>query len=241
MSEIFTPVDVQTNDTPVPQSLEDLVGPDKKYKTPEDLAKAVHEKDRFIQRLQEENAEARQAVTRQLTIEEILTQIKSATPPVNPSTPPEPRVPDQQQTPDVNEIVKQALNQREAENRHARNLEQVTQKLLDKFGADAQLHINKKAQELGVSVEYLQNQAKDNPNVFYRLIDIDRQTQITPPTPAPTGRQAANLPPANSGIRDLAYWQKLKAQDPKKYFSQEMILQRFKDEERAIKEGRPWR
>lgn len=241
MSDIFTAVDVQTNDTPAPQSLEDLVGPDKKYKTSEDLVKAVHEKDRFITRLQEENAEARQAVTRQLTIDEILTQIRSATPPAVQSPPQEPREPDQQKTPDVNEIVKQALTQREIEQKHQRNLETVTNKLLEKFGSDAQLHLNKKAQELGVSVEYLQGQAKENPSVFFRLIEVDKTTPSAAPVPAPRGHQAANLPPANSGVRDFAYWQKIKAQNPKEYFSQENLLRRYKDEERAIKEGRPWR
>src|SRR5690349_8192148 len=89
MSDIFTPVDVLTNDSTDPFA--ELVGEGKKYADAAALAKAKKEADSFIEQIKRENAELRDRVASQATVDEIMTQIKQFAP-----KPPQPVEPDNQ-------------------------------------------------------------------------------------------------------------------------------------------------
>lgn len=234
MSDIFTNINVETNE--IDASFDTLVGDDKPYKTGDDLAKAKRHADLHIKRLEAEAAEIRQELNKQLTMEELLTQIKTIqtpTPPSNPQVPPT----NTAQTPDINELVRKALESQTSEARKKANEAQVTSKLAERFGSEAPSYLNKKASELGVTVEYLRSQAQENPAVFYRLVDLDRQTQPLPTAVAP--RSGQTIQPSQ-GERDGKFWAKVKATDPKKYFSPEGYKERYRDMERALKAGKQW-
>lgn len=234
MTDIFTPVDVTNDEQEI--SVDTLVGDGKKFADINALAKAKIEADRYIARLEAEAAEMRQEVTKKLTLDEIMTQIKSAQPPVHPSTPQEPRTP-VADTPDIETVVQSAIEKKEAEARKKRNLDLVSSKLEEKYGQDANLNINKKAKELGMNVSDLQKIATENPAVFFKLMDFDR-TPVSAPTPAP--RSGMNLPPATGGVRDSAYYEKMRRQNPEQFRTPETILQRYKDQFAAIKAGKAW-
>lgn len=235
MTDIFSNIDIETNDVDV--SFETLVGEDKPYKTPDDLAKAKRHADLHIKRLEAEAAEIRQELNKQLTMEELLTQIKTIQTPTPQSNPQVPPTNTEVQTPDINELVRKALETQTSEARKKANEAQVTNKLAERFGSEAQSYLNKKASELGVTIDYLRSQAQENPAVFYRLVDLDRPAQALPTAVAPRSNQTVQ---PSSGERDKKYWDKMKATNPKEYFSPEGYKQRYRDMERAMKSGKQW-
>lgn len=235
MTDIFTDIDIETNDVDV--SFDTLVGDDKPYKTPDDLAKAKRHADLHIKRLEAEAAEIRQELNKQLTMEELLTQIKTIQTPTPPSNLQVPPTNTELQTPDINELVRKALESQTSEARKKANEAQVTSKLAERFGSEAQSYLNKKASELGVTIEYLRSQAQENPAVFYRLVDLDRQAQPAPTAVAPRSGQTVQ---PSQGERDKKYWDKVKSTNPKEYFSPEGYKQRYRDMERAMKSGKQW-
>ena len=113
--------------------------------------------------------------------------------------------------------------------------------MIEAFGSDAEANIklNQKARELGLTVVDLKRQAQDNPVVFYRLMGINDRPAPTPTPPAPRNQQQTPVTPTTA-TRDRAFYEKLKATNPKQYFSPEMLQQRYRDEFNAVKAGKEW-
>lgn len=226
MDELFKPADIQTPDVENP--LEALVGPDKKYKTVEDLAKAALEKDRFIGQLQNETAELRKEVTGKQTIDEIMTQIRSLSKPeVQPNQ--QPQAPEKTDADSIAELVAKLLDQKESEKRTSGNEQLVSQTLQEKFGADAQLHLTKKAKELNVSLDYLKSVAKSAPAAFFRLIGIEENQKPHQAVPITVRPGSIQPTPQGADVRNKAHYDKIKAQNPAEYFSPKIQNQMYKD------------
>jgi hypothetical protein len=226
MSDIFTPVEIQTNEIDNP--LEYLVGEGKKFADVAALAKAKLESDSFIDQLKREAAELRQEVSSKATMDEIMTQIRQLAPkPVEGQPPETPAVPSQNQD-DLETVVARLLEQRKNEDRVSHNRSSVEAKIAEKWGADAQIQMNKKAKELGVELSYLQKIATESPSAFFRLVGLDQSPVQAQPVIAPRSGMA---PPQTQGegVRNDKYWQALKARNPNEYFSKKSMDQRYKD------------
>lgn len=237
MENIFS--DVQTSDTEV--SLEQIAEKFGVSVTPENekLVRAKAESDFFIQSLQRELAEMRQELTKQHTVEEILTQIKTASqPPVQTQPSQEPVKDIKVEVPDIKTLVQQTMAAEQDKSRRSRNETEMTQKLIDVYGADAQNQLNKKARELGVTIEWMREQAQTNPTVFSEIVGLNKKTPQTPSVFAP--RTSTNLPPPSSGKRDRAYYEKLKSTNRSEYFSEKVQLQLHKDMADTLRAGNTW-
>lgn len=228
MSDIFQPINV-TNDESV--SFEALVGEDKRFKTSDDLAKAKIESDRFIDQLKRENDELRKEVTSKATLDEIMTKIREMNAPQGqqpPVTPP--ANPDNGSPQNIESVVATLLEKRSLEDRVRSNTEVVSQTLQEKFGADAQIHLNKKAKELGVSLDYLRRIASESPKAFFTLIGVSNERPVAAPVVAPRVLgQVHNEPVGSDGQRNKAYYDKIKAVNPAEYFSPKIQNQMYKD------------
>lgn len=199
------------------------------------LAAAKHESDTFIETLKRENEEMRKEVASKATIDEIMTQIRlgAPKPPVvePPLAPPNPNP----ATPeDIQTIVAKLLSERSVEEKVKSNRQLVEDKVLAKWGNDAALNINKKAKELGVTVEHLQKIALDTPSVFFALTGLDKEVSTPAPVVAPRSREQAPQAPDQGGERLRSYYVALKQRDPTEYFSPKMRQQEMKD---ALKYG----
>lgn len=236
MDDIFTEVDTQTN---ADDNLEVLAQKFGVTLTPENekILKAKAESDRFIEQLKRETAELRQEVSSKATIDEILTKIKESQGDVQPPNP-VPQVPNQPDTPDVESLVTTLIEKREAERLTRQNEQVVADKLREKFGNDAALHLNQKARELNTSVKELQEIARRNPQMFFRLTGLDQAPVSAPTQVAPQSR--LNVPPTPANVRDRKYYENLKRTDKKKYFSPETQLQLYKDQFAALQAGKEW-
>ena len=69
----------------------------------------------------------------------------------------------------VAELIQSTLSQRENAANQAQNINTVVNTLKEKFGESARAEVSKKAQELGISVEELQNMSADKPKLVLSL------------------------------------------------------------------------
>src|SRR5210317_2365515 len=173
-----------------PQSdpLEDIMGEGKKYKTADDVARAIREKDAFIEKLKSENAQMRGSLSaaekeaeRARTVEEVVQQLSQTSRTEDPDG--------NQPSLDLHDVEKlvesrvpELVAAREEQRTRAANREKAKIALLDKFAGDGQKakeFFQAEASRLGLSTEQLTGISEDSPDAFARMLTLD----ATKPTP----------------------------------------------------------
>lgn len=197
---------------PTHDYLTDLVGEDRKYKTPQELAKAAVHKDQFIDQLKRETAELREALNKRINEEEFLRKLEQVSRPKSPDQqdPPVERRDEPAKASLTVEDVDRIIAEREAAARANANLKQVEERLRQVFGDDYRARVQSQAKSMEVGTDFLTDVAKKNPQAFYRLMGLDGNTQKAdafspPPRPSmstPSGTQ--------SGKKDYNYYKKLR-------------------------------
>lgn len=234
-NELFNEIDPDTVVTNQSEGykLEDFLGEDKKYKSPEDVAKAIVEKDNFIKRLETENAQMREELKKSTTLEEFMTKMEERRGVQEASN-----LENQGEREDlenssvsgidVEKLVEERFNKMSSEQKKAANLSRVLEKAKEVWGADANLEINKKAKELGVSVKDLQAQAETNPNVFFRLVGLDASVTQKEHLVSNSGMNSSvdtskmNINHGSGPIKNKAYYDRIRVEDRNKWFSSEI-------------------
>lgn len=234
MADIFAPVPVDLQETDPLKIYAEKFGDGQNIDVAK-LAKAKLESDNFIRQLEAEAQEARKELAQKATIDEILTQIRSAAQPapvVKPDNQPQNPAPASPE--EVETLVAKMFEKRKSEDRVNSNRQLVEEKVLAKWGADAQININKKAKELGVTVEHLQKIALETPTVFFALTGLDKDVQTPVPPPAPRSRDNGPQPAPTGGERTEKWYKELKQRNPTEYFSAKVRQQQMAD---ALKLG----
>lgn len=229
--------------TPVDNAIEALVGEGKKFKTAEDLAKAKLESDRFITQLQGELSGLRTELSTRQTLEQLMDKFGSQ------------KVPDQTNQDhnqnssggdgqnvktlteaDIARLVEERLTQTEKARLHQANLQTVQNALIESFGQDYVTHLKAKAQELGVSEDYLSTLAKETPKAFLKLVDAGATQKAPPQTSGlfspPTSQQLPSTTSRNfapTGERLKSYYDDLKSRNPTEYWSPKVQNQMHQD------------
>lgn len=227
MDDIFTPSDT---DQAVPENaLEALVGEGKKFKDLESLAKGKVQSDNYIKQLERELAEIREANQKAMTLEEVKTAILSQIKPPQTEIVTPPAQPEQQPVAPVNDSdleakIAELMAKKEAEAKSTSNRMKVQETLKERFGPDAQMILNQKAKELGVTLDYLAGIANNSPTAFFKLVGLDSTS--TPPTPGAPRSTESISPQANSR---KAYWDNMKKNNPNEYFSKANTMLRHKE------------
>jgi len=222
--------------------LEDLVGEGKKFHDVQSLARGKYESDKFIESLQRETKELRDELKKRMAVEEVAdkiynlqrTDVSNAEPDEDSlqigSDKNKPQSGFSKQ--EIEELLDKKMKERDNLTRAEKNLNEVSDTLRKKFGDKTTSYLQQKAQELGMSIQNLKNEAVKNPRVFYKLIDFDQVTQ-------PTRTQSSATPPQNrvntssftSGTqeRNAAYYAKLYKENPKLRLDRNMAIQEHKD------------
>lgn len=224
MTDLFDdqdePVVDQTKDY-----LSELVGEDKKFKTPQDLAKAKAESDAFIERLKAENAGLRNDLKTRLKLEEVVDRISSAK---SPSSEQEPEAHEQDEaksaiTPEqIKAMVAETLTEGQKAEQRRRNNAFVEQKLQEAFGPTFRRTIKEQAQKLGIGEEFAKNLAAEQPNAFLKLFDVQTKQEansIATQAPHSTVNSDAMRFQPESGLKRKSYYEKLRKSDKKTYWS----------------------
>lgn len=232
--------------TPSSDTLTNLVGEGKKFKTVEDLAKGKLEADQFIETLKQELADLRQESATRARLEEIVDNLTSArraeenyqeAPNHRPNeSPSQPQV-----TPDaIQHLIDQTITRREQQQTATQNRQVVKEKLKEVFGSDYVSKLESRREELGLSQSDMDSLAARSPTAFLALVAPNQGRSNTPVSPPRSSVRSEALthqnPTAQPGT--WAYYEALKQSDPKKYWSPAVQGQLHKDALKASKEGR---
>lgn len=202
--------------------LEALVGEGKKFKDVSSLAKGKAEADAYVKLLEARLDEANKELNTRTSLDSFLDQMKAQKSPVAPEPTPTPTPGGQEKhgidDSDIEARLEALLARREAAKASESNAERVKRVLNEQLGDKTSTFIKQKSQELGMSTEDLSGFAQKSPSAFFRLVGIDEGHQ-----PSPVGTQIPKSSgfgsPTSSGIKNKAYFDKLKQTDPKTYRS----------------------
>lgn len=232
-------MDIFNNDDQnVVPAFTDLVGEGKKYSDPDAAAKALVEKDRFIQRVLDEKRQLEADLKAQINFQAFddrmkaleaarLTEHREPTPaPVSTPASVEPA--------DLEDKIAKALADREQQTIRSRNLITVKDTLVEKLGNDYPTRVKARAKELGISLDRLNQIAAETPNAFFTLIGLTNSPQrvdnVAPP--ASQHNPAAFVPESNR--KNYAYFQQMRKERPGEYHTPRVQQEEMKE---AIRQG----
>lgn len=225
-------MDVFNSDTsPVTSTnpLEDLVGEGKKFKDVEALAKGKLEADAYIERLKAEAAEARQAAQEAANAKEQFEALKreiAALKEQNTTAATEKTPPTVTET-DIEALVSQAVTKIELTRTANQNISSANSKMVEKYGSveKAKEVLNKRATELNLTVDALKSIAERSPTAFLQLVDVETPNTVTETVVPSTSTVRPPNPVKAAQVGTKEYFDKLRSENPKKYWTQEVQSQ----------------
>lgn len=200
---------------------DELVGPDKKFKTDEELARGKFESDAFIPKLTAENAELRAELERRKTMEDFINQMEAlrTTPPSNNGN--NQRLNEESPTPpsqpvDLDSEIERVLTVRQTKDREVQNLNYVAEVLSQNLGPGYATILAQKAKELGVGLKYVDELAKTSPKAVFSLFGVSETV-----TKAPNAAAGMRINPGSaSGLKkNFEFYEQIRKTDPTRYFS----------------------
>lgn len=199
----------------------EFVGDGKKFDSPQELARAKAESDAHILRMEAEQAALREELSTRLKYEEFLDQLKT-TPLGTTSRPQDDGDTNQDKSAfnpeDIERLLEQKLNQRDAERTATQNLNIVHNKLLEVFGPNYAQHLKKQAADLGMSERMVQNLAATNPKALYKLLGVG-ETKENNLFEAPPRNQSTNTTFSATKAKGDSYYEELRKKQPREYWS----------------------
>lgn len=210
----------------------DLVGEDKKFKTPQELAKGKAHSDMFIEVLKKKADDLQAELKTRMSLEQFMTQMAERKPaePAQPVLTPDTH-PANLDAQSIEALVAEAIARREASKISETNKDRVSRVLQEQLGDQAQRAVNLKAQTLGMSTKDLQDLAVRSPQAFFGLMGINEGPRETFNTRVPVNTVQTNQQP-NSGLHGKSFYEAMKRNDPKKYMSNETTVSMVKDMEK---------
>jgi len=125
---------------------------------------------------------------------------------------------------DIESLLADALTKRDQESVVKKNLKTVQDALVSTYGTEAQAEVLKKAQELNVSAEFLDDLASKSPKSFLTLMG-----QPQPKAEQPIVSGEVNTSTSVPSKRDAKYYHEMLRKNPKQWKSLAMQQQMLKD------------
>jgi hypothetical protein len=221
-------------DAPEPTAFEEIVGEGKKFKSPEALAEAKLEADRTIAARNEELERHREEIRRQAAEIELLKRPREPLAQEPPKAADRPVV--DEPNIDLASRIREELRQAQEEDVQAQNIRSVANRLTEVYGSPdkAREVVVAKAEELGLSVEFLQSVASKSPKAFFAqlgLTDAPSQNQNSSRSDVNTAA-LANTSSSAPKQGSYASYETMRKENPKRYFSAEIQNQMFVDAKR---------
>jgi hypothetical protein len=223
--------------------LEELVGEGKKFRDAESLAKGKFESDQHISNLERQLSELREDLEKDDKVDKLLelvrSQIKDQDPPAkspnggtgnehgdgkSPSDTSSDLTEEQ-----LKSLIESHLSEHETTNQRKKNLEEVDKALDEHFGERAGTHLQAKATELNLSLKEMEEMAARNPRAFFQLIGLNTKGKPTPSMMMGGGRSDEVGAGPKDGRRDFAFYQKMRRENKKLYYTPTMQHQMFLD------------
>ncbi len=220
--------------------LTELVGEDKKFISPEDLAKGKYVSDHYIKTLEKRLDDMREEykTVRDQNIaspklqelidknDALLAQLASRgntnisnednKAALNPD--------------DVESLIAKRLQSHEETKREQENFNTVMGKLSEKFGKNYVEVLREQSSQLGLTDEDINLMARKNPNLFMKTFDLNVQkTDNNFQTPPRNEKRNDNFSPRNAEVRNWAYYEKMRKTEPMAWMDKRIAVQMEKD------------
>jgi hypothetical protein len=226
-----TPVAAQQTDLPDGSYVDALVGEGKKFSTLEEMAKGKFESDLYVTHLQGEMKGLRTVIDEQESVADL---VDKAMQPQTPAPAEAPQAPAPAPSPegsalapltpqDIQDLVTQQVNSRLSDQQKQTNVALCSAEAEKRYGTDFGIALAENARKLGVSQDFLGKVAEDQPAAFLKLM-VEPTDGSTPPAqaaigdPTPTGSLQIDAG-AQSGVKNFAFYEKMRRADPKAYKS----------------------
>lgn len=209
------------------------------WKDPEVLAKGKIEADNYIKELERQLKEMQEDMSKQDYAKSLLDQLqnkaadpttaKTAMPNNNTGGTTEGNTNPSLSEEDLKSLVEQTLTAREQENTVKQNLAIVDQELEKSYGTEAKATIQKKAQELGMSLQRMQEIAAESPTAFFTLIGEPKKS-FNPLVQGSVRTEGVNMQASTD--RNWDYYQKLRRENRNLYYTPKVQRQLMEDKAR---------
>lgn len=185
------------------------------------------EADRFIDQLKEENKGLRNDLNSRITVEDSLSKLLERSTSnnneqrvgerlPNPSEAPIPPTPTQAASKeDLMKLVREALETESSKAKKQANLATAVSELEKTFGPNYVEHVSRKAQDLGVSVEFFDKLASESPKALIALVSERKQEGSFSTPPHGSSVNQGNTPQGKT----YKYYESVRKSDPKTYWS----------------------
>jgi hypothetical protein len=213
---------------------EDLVGEGKKYRDNDAVAKAIAEKDRFIERLKAEAAEAREAALKRANEKEFLDRLETLSRGKSPEPGNQPPTEGTQTTAVTPETIEQMLEAREAKKAREANLNTAISKLQETFGDDYKRHVQRQAQSLNTTTTELTELASKSPAAFLRLMGVDGQQNKSDAFSPPPRSSVSVQPGSVSNVKDYNYYAKLRQEKGESWYFSLPVQKEIWEQSKAL-------
>lgn len=216
--------------------LTDLVGEGKKFKDTKDLAKGKYHADLTIETMKRQQDQLREDYERLLDESRARAKLESLIEQLNkkPDPTPEPKVEDTTTKPamsleEYEALMERKLSDYETRKKQSENLSLVEKTLKQRFGDRYTDVLNNLVEDLGVTKDFIDFNAKNNPKVLLRM--LDEKPSETFQAPARSTQRQTHFS-AKEEERTWSYYQNLKRTDPKLYRDPKTTNQMISDYER---------
>jgi hypothetical protein len=130
---------------------------------------------------------------------------------------------------DLKSLVEKTLTEREAKATVEQNLGVVMQHLNDTYGTEVNATMKKKADELGMSLDRMEEIAKESPTAFFTLIGESKKPAKSM-TSGSIRTEGVNF--QNAGARDWNYYQDMRRTNSRLYYTTKTQQQLIEDKRR---------
>lgn len=205
------------------------------FKDPQVLAKSKLESDNYIKQLEGQLTELRTELSKEEAAKKLLAELESRRQAPNANSLPKQGETNPSDTkPELSEdviqrLVEETLSKRETTQTALQNAKMVQDQLVQKYGTEAKTHVEKKAQELGMSFDRLSALAAESPTAFMSLIG-EPKPEYKPPVSGTINTAAGNF--NNPAEKNWAYYQNLRKTNKQLYFDPKTQQQMMQDKMR---------
>lgn len=223
----------------------ELVGPDKKFKTIQDLARGKYESDilipiqnRRMDDMRTDYLRERELNMSRAKLEEIVDQLSKKQLASNENTQVNeaPTEKPQINPKDIEDIISRKLKESDLSKRQEENYNIVRNKLKERFGNNYANVLKTQVEDLRLSDEDVNALARKSPDAFFRLMGLDLKEQKDSYQAPPKSSQRSDSFAPKVEKRTWSYYQNMRKNDPTLYYNPKTNDQMVKDAKTLGKE-----
>jgi len=209
--------------------LEELVGENKKFKSPEDLARGKYESDAYIEIMKRRQDELRDDYMKLKTdyearakLEELIDQMskrpQQSTEPDSTQRADDVRQP-QFDPKQVESLVSNKIQEYELTKKQSENFNLVKEKLTERYGNNFKPALEQQITELGITSEDVDTLARRNPKLLLKSLGLDKPVETENfQTPQRSSQRSDSFGKTGPKKKTWSYYQELKKQNPQLYY-----------------------